>query len=73
MNAGEEHRQIVAGIAEHYERDLIGKQIISGYESPKPALIRGVQSNGMLLAAKDGEVLGVLTPDRRVKNGTRIS
>ncbi|MGI6627047.1 MAG: methionine--tRNA ligase [Bacillota bacterium] len=73
VNAGEEHRQIVAGIAEHYEPgDLIGKQIIV-VMNLKPALIRGVQSNGMLLAAKDGEVLGVLTPDRRVKNGTRIS
>ncbi len=63
----------MAGIAKHYDpEDLIGKQIIIVYNL-KPAVIRGVQSNGMLLAAKDSEVLGVLSPDRKVKNGSKIS
>ena len=73
VNLGSEDRQIVAGIAKHYDpEDLIGKQIIIVYNL-KPAVIRGVQSNGMLLAAKDSEVLGVLSPDRKVKNGSKIS
>lgn len=73
LNLGEEERQIVAGVAQHYSPDqLIGKQIIIAYNL-KPAIIRGVESRGMLLAAKDEETLGVLTVDRKVKNGSKIS
>ena len=38
----------------------------------KPAKLRGVTSNGMLLAADDGKNVAVLSPDREVKNGARI-
>ncbi|MGI6633243.1 MAG: methionine--tRNA ligase [Bacillota bacterium] len=73
LNLGGEERQIVAGIAQYYSPDeLVGKQIIIAYNL-KPAVIRGVESRGMLLAAKDKETLGVLTVDRKVKNGSRIS
>lgn len=73
VNVGEEERQIVAGVAQYYApEELVGKQIIIVYNL-KPAVIRGNESRGMLLAAKDGEVLGVLTVDKRVKNGSRIS
>ncbi len=73
VDLGTETRQLVAGIAAYYEPDeLLGKQIIVVCNL-QPAVIRGVESQGMLLATKDSEVLGVLTPDRRVKNGSKIS
>lgn len=73
VRAAAEERQLVAGIAMDYEpEELIGKQVVVVWNL-EPAVIRGVESNGMLLAAKDGEVLGVLTTDRKVKNGTRVS
>ncbi len=73
VSAGGEERQLVAGIAAHYlPEELIGKQVIVVWNL-KPAVIRGVESSGMLLAARDGETLGVLTVDRKVKNGTRVS
>jgi methionyl-tRNA synthetase len=60
---GEEKRQIVAGIALHYKpEDLVGKTIVI-VANLKPATIRGVESNGMLLAASKGERLRIVTVD----------
>lgn len=73
VDLGTEDRQLVAGIAAHYEPEaMIGKQVIVVCNL-QPAVIRGVESAGMLLVAKDSEALGVLTPERKVKNGSRIS
>ena len=38
----------------------------------KPAKLRGIMSDGMLLAADDGKNVSILTPDKDVKNGARI-
>ncbi len=68
-----ETTQIVSGLAEHYKaEELVGKQIIL-LKNLVPAVIRGVRSNGMLLAAKDGDSFAVLTVDRKVANGSSIS
>lgn len=73
VSFGEETRQILAGVAMHYTpEELVGKQIVVVHNL-KPAVIRGLQSNGMLLAAKDGDQLAVLTVDRPVGNGSRVS
>lgn len=73
ISLGDETRQILAGVAQYYKpEELLHKQIIVVYNL-KPAKIRGYESCGMLLAAKDGENLAVLTVDRKVKNGSRIS
>jgi len=54
VDVGTEVRQIVAGIAEKYAPEkLMGKQIVV-VTNLAPALIRGVESRGMLLAADDG-------------------
>jgi len=51
VDLGGEQRQLVAGIAEAYAPEaLLGKSIIV-VANLKPALLRGVESNGMLLAA----------------------
>ncbi len=73
LKIGVEQRQIVAGIAQHYPpAELIGKKVIV-VVNLQPATIRGVQSQGMLLAASDGEKLAVLTVDRDINSGSRIS
>jgi methionyl-tRNA synthetase len=71
---GERERQLVAGIAQHYSPDeLIGKRIVV-VANLKPAKLRGILSEGMLLAATDSEgQLGLLTPERDVLPGARIS
>ncbi len=69
----EEPRQLVAGIAQHYNpEELIGKEIIV-VANLKPAKLFGYLSQGMLLAAKDGDGLSLLTPDKERKPGAGIS
>jgi methionyl-tRNA synthetase len=73
INIGSEQRQIVAGIAQEYSpEDLMGKKIIV-ITNLKPVKIRGVESHGMLLAAQDKKSLSLLTVDKNVEPGTKIS
>ena len=70
---GEERRQIVAGIRATYSPDdLIGRQVVV-VVNLKPAKLRGVESQGMLLAANDengGAIL--LQPDKEAPEGTTV-
>lgn len=73
IKIGKENRQIVAGIAEHYEIDqIIGKRIIvvANLESTK---IRNEISNGMLLTANDNGQLTLLTTIDDIESGAKIS
>ena len=70
--AGEE-RQLVAGIKPYYGKDaLIDKQVVVVLNI-EPAVIRGVESSGMLLAAKDLNGVVVLTTEKRVEDGSKVS
>jgi methionyl-tRNA synthetase len=65
-------RSIVAGIAEAYAPDkLVGKQVIV-VANLAPALIRGIRSEGMILAAGDEAILGLSALDSDVPPGTRV-
>jgi methionyl-tRNA synthetase len=65
-------RQLVAGIREAYDiRTLPGQQVVV-VANLKPATLRGVESQGMLLAASDGEGLAVVAPGRRFAPGTKV-
>lgn len=69
---GSEERQIVAGIAKHYTPEsLVGKKIVV-VANLKPVKLRGIESNGMLLAASSAESLVVLTPDGDISSGSKI-
>jgi methionyl-tRNA synthetase len=73
IRIGEEKRQIVAGIAEYYTPDqLVGKKIVV-VTNLQPAKLRGIESNGMLLAASEGDKLAVLTLDSDLPSGATIS
>jgi len=65
-------RQVVAGIKLFYSEDaLIGKQVVV-VENLTPAVIRGVESQGMILAASDESGISVVSPDRRVQDGSIV-
>ena len=66
-------RQIVAGIAQHYTPEqIIGKKVVV-VVNLKPAKIRGVESNGMLLAASDDTGMSVVTLDRpQLSSGAKV-
>jgi methionyl-tRNA synthetase len=73
IDVGSEKRQIVAGIAEHYSpEELKGKRIVVVINL-KPARIRGVESNGMLLAAHKGKKLYLVIPEGDLPPGATIS
>ncbi len=73
ITIGDEQRQIVAGVAEFYSpEDLVGRQIVV-VANLQPATIRGVKSQGMLLAAAAGEGLALLRPDPSVPPGSSVS
>jgi len=73
VSLGAEQRTIVAGIAEHYApADLVGKKVVV-VANLEPAKLMGVESKGMLLAGSAGPVLGVLSPDRELPPGAKVS
>ncbi len=73
ISIGTEQRQIVAGIAQQYSPEkVLGKKIIV-VTNLKPVKIRGVESHGMLLAAVDKKDLTLLTVDKDIETGTKIS
>ncbi len=73
IDLGDEKRQIVAGIAQHYTaQDMVGKTLVIVCNL-KPARIRGIESNGMLLAAQSGKDLVLLTTDKDISPGAAVS
>jgi len=73
IDLGSEEREIVAGIAQTYSpEEMIGKKIVV-VTNLKPVKIKGIESKGMLLAAKDGEILSLVCVDKDVKKGSKIS
>ena len=73
IDIGSEERQIVAGIAEQYSPEkMVGKKIVV-VTNLKLAKIRGIESKGMLLAAKDGKILSLVCVDKDVKGGSEVS
>ncbi|AAC06693.1 methionine--tRNA ligase subunit beta [Aquifex aeolicus] len=73
LSLGDEERTVVAGIAKYYTpEELVGKKIVI-VANLKPRKIFGIESQGMILAASDGENLSVIVPDRDVKEGAKLS
>ncbi len=66
-------KQIVAGIKNYYsEKELLNKQI-AVITNLKSVILRGIESQGMLLAAgsSDGQVV-ILSPEKLIKNNSKI-
>ena len=73
LDVGEHAKTVVAGIKQFYSKDeLVGKQVVL-LDNLEPATIRGVQSEGMILATRDDERLAVLAPEREVKTGSKVT
>ena len=74
VNLGEEVRQVVAGIAEHYSPEELAGKMVLFVANLKPVKLRGVLSQGMLLAATDPEGGVTLTSvDQKTPPGSRVS
>ncbi|EAI0209122.1 methionine--tRNA ligase [Campylobacter jejuni] len=67
-----EIRQVLSGIAKYYKAsDLIGKQVCI-ISNLKKAKIFGHESDGMILSAKSGDKLVLITPEQLVQNGSLV-
>ncbi|MCX7994675.1 MAG: methionine--tRNA ligase [candidate division WOR-3 bacterium] len=72
IEIGDKKKQIVAGIGKYYQpEELIGKTIIV-VNNLKPVTLKGVLSEGMLLAAQDKEGLVLLTTDKPISPGATV-
>jgi len=75
VEIGKEKRTIVAGIKEHYKKDeLKGKQVIV-ITNLEPRKMKGIESNGMLLAAvsEDHSKVILLSPEKKIDSGSKVS
>ena len=73
VKLGSEERTVVSGIAKYYKpEDLVGKNVVM-VANLKPAKLRGIMSNGMILAVADDEKLNVIEVDGEYATGTQVS
>jgi methionine--tRNA ligase beta chain len=72
IKVGEVEKQIVAGIRGHYEPAVLVGRLIVVVNNLAPAVIRGEESNGMLLAASDDTGVVLLQPDRQIAEGSKV-
>lgn len=71
LDLGDRQVQVVAGIRKHYKPEELRGKLVAMVANLKPATIRGIRSEGMILAASDG-TLALIGPDREVEPGARI-
>ena len=72
IDFGTEERILVAGLKSYYTpTQLEGKQIVA-VANMEPATVRGVTSDGMLLAAQSGEIVSLISPEKPLANGAKI-
>jgi methionine--tRNA ligase beta chain len=72
VDIGDEKRTLVAGIAETYQpEDIIGKQlpILTNLE---PKKLRGIESQGMILAIDIDGKATLIHPDKKIDNGSKV-
>ena len=73
VDVGDQQKQIIAGLRAWYTPEsLVGRSIIV-VNNLQPAMLRGEESNGMLLAATSGDQVIFLTPERDCVPGAKIS
>lgn len=72
VSLGSETRQIVAGLQKYYApEDLIGKNVVI-VANLKPAKLKGIESQGMVLAAGEGDIVKVLTVEGEIEAGSEV-
>ncbi|OGX15092.1 MAG: hypothetical protein A2166_06670 [Omnitrophica WOR_2 bacterium RBG_13_41_10] len=72
VDLGDKTKQLVAGIRGSYAKEeLVGKQVVV-VDNLDAAVLRGVESQGMLLAASDETGIVIVSPERKMKLGSIV-
>ena len=72
VDMGTEVRTIVSGLVPYYTEEQLLNKLVVVVTNLKPAKLRGIESNGMLLAAGDGDIVKLITVDGEVDLGSSI-
>ncbi len=68
VDIGDEERTLVAGLKPYYEKEEMEGKKIAVVANLAPAKLRGIKSEGMMLAAQEGETVSLLAPEGEVGN-----
>lgn len=72
LDLGDRTKQVVAGIKNSYAREsLLGKYVVV-VDNLDPVLLRGVESQGMILAGSDEAGITIISPERALKLGSIV-
>ncbi len=72
LKVGDETRTVVSGIKAYYKpEELIGKKVVL-VANLKPAKLKGIESQGMILCADDGENVSLITPLDDIEDGSTV-
>jgi methionyl-tRNA synthetase len=73
VDVGDQQKQIVAGIRKFYAPESLVGRLVIVVNNLQPAMLRGEESNGMLLAATSADQVIFLTPERDCMPGSKVS
>lgn len=72
VDVGDQKKNLVAGIRSQYKpEELVGKQVVI-VNNLQPATLRGVESQGMILVASDGQIMSLISPEKEISPGSTI-
>jgi methionyl-tRNA synthetase len=72
IDLGDRNKQIVAGIRGSYQKEgLLGRQVVV-VDNLEAVVIRGVESQAMLLAASDEGGIAIISPLRKMRLGSIV-
>ena len=72
VDLGAEERQLVAGLKKYYTAEELQGRLMVVVANLEPAVLRGVESQGMLLAAGEDDVVSILQPDAAIAPGAKV-
>ncbi len=72
LDLGDRQKQVVAGIKAFYAKEeLLGKQVVL-VDNLDPVVLRGIESQGMILAGSDESIITIISPERKLKLGSIV-
>ncbi len=72
VDLGDEKKDVVAGVKNFYTPDELKGKTVVVVTNLEPAVIRGVESSGMILAATSGDMLSVVGLDKDLPAGVTV-
>jgi methionyl-tRNA synthetase len=72
VDLGREKRQLVAGLKQHYKPEQLKGKLCVVFTNLEAALIRGIKSGGMILAAVSDSDVVILQPEKDIKLGSKV-